>query len=133
MFETFGGQPQPARPESALEKMEDAENAVDEMFEKGIHPIITVPRKYLEVFKNGLRAHSTWIHGDETIAGTMGREPYLPRGEKEPRVIVEISGIARGRIHPRLTGPNVDFNGVVTLDGPIPPEAMHIQVDEAQA
>jgi hypothetical protein len=114
---------------SLAEKVAEAEDRIDEMFETGKRPIVTVPRKYIEALRKGLCAHATWIPDLSVIAGTLGRGPYISGNEDEPRIVVEILKIPREHIHPRLTGPNKDFNGVVILDGPIPPESLKIMAE----
>jgi len=94
------------------------------LFEKGERPVVTVPVQYIDTLKKGLESHTTWIFGFNAIAGTFGREPYLPEGEE--RVIVKINKIDETQVRPRFTGPQKAFQGVVILDGPIPPEAIEI-------
>lgn len=99
----------------------EASAFIDDLYEKGIRPIVTVPKKYLIYLKEGLRPYTTWI-GIPLIAATFGREPYTTISEE--RVEVLVHGIKREQIKPRFTGPNNAFSGVVVLDPPIPPESI---------
>ena len=101
----------------------EAQRLLEEMFERGVRPIVTVPFEYEDNLRKGLRAHSTWIPGLDVIAGMMGKEPYLPA--KENRIVVKVNAPIES-IHPRLTGPDRSFNGVVTITGPISPDNIEI-------
>jgi len=101
-----------------IEDVEEARTFIREAIEQGESPIITVPLKYAEVAKNGIASFATWI-GESIIAGTISREPYIPRGEK--RVIFKIT-VPPNQVEPRFTGPDKHFHGVVAFRGPIPPE-----------
>ncbi|MDQ3245013.1 MAG: hypothetical protein M3P22_01535 [bacterium] len=106
-------------PPFEIKKDNEALEYIKNLYEKGIRPIVTVPRQYAEYLRQGLKPHATWI-GIPLIAATFGREPFIPRNED--RIIVEIRGISINQIRPRFTGPNNSFSGVVVLEPPIPPE-----------
>lgn len=99
--------------------IEGARGRIHELCEKGERPVVSVPEQYADALSRGLTAHATWIPDFEAIAGTLGREPYLPRNEK--RVLVEVD-VPEAQIVPRFTGPKKSFEGVVVLRGPIPPD-----------
>jgi hypothetical protein len=101
---------------------DEAQEIIYKLLEEGHKLFVTVPIKYKDALKNGLKAHSTWIPGLEVIAGTLGREPY----NAEDRVVVEVDSIDPRLVKPRFTGPDNAFHGVVTLEGPIPPENLII-------
>jgi hypothetical protein len=132
MFKSFEFNPKERRasPRELAERVAEAEEAIDECFERGMFPIVTVPLRYIESLQKGLEAHATWIPDLNVIAGTIGKEPYAPGGESEPRAIVEVRHIKRSAVHPRLTGPDQNFHGVVILDGPIPPDSLRVIVPE---
>lgn len=94
---------------------------IEEQYEKGIRPTVTVPRQYAEYLKQGLKPYTTWI-GIPLIAATFACSPYIPKGED--RVIVNVDKIPLEKIKPRYTGPHKAFSGVVVLEPPIPPEAI---------
>ncbi|MCI5051244.1 MAG: hypothetical protein MRY57_02965 [Candidatus Pacebacteria bacterium] len=97
----------------------EALNFIKEKYESGERPIVTVPRKYVEYLKQGLKPYTTWT-GLPLIAATFGREPY----NSEDRIQVEVTGIPLEQIMPRKTGENDAFCGVVILNPPIPPESI---------
>jgi len=101
---------------------EEAREIITELLEKGFRPVVTVPKKYADSLQHGLSAHATWIPNFNVIAGTLGREAYQAEG----RIVVEINQIAHTAIHPRFTGPNKTFQGVVIIDGPISPEQITV-------
>ena len=105
-----------------IEDLMEAEVFIHEKWEEGERPVVTVPKTYLSSLENGLKAHTTWIPGTEVIAGTFAREPYLP-GDDRVMVTVDVSP---DHIRPRLTGPQKAFQGVVVIEGPVPPEAITI-------
>ncbi len=112
------------RPNISLEYgPDDAIDWIKEQLEKGVKPVVTVPVKYKNALKEGLKPRTTWI-GSKLIAGTFGRPPYLPESEK--RVVCVIKNIDASQIKPRATGPQRKFQGVVILSGPIPPENIEI-------
>ena len=102
----------------------EARALIEKMFEKGIRPIVTVPKEHEQAIRAGLHEHTSWIPGLHIIAGTMGIEPYFPANEE--RVIVRVKPKSVENIHPRLTGPDRAFHGVVTLTGPISPDEIDI-------
>ena len=101
----------------------EAEEALWNLFEQGMLPVVTVQKKYLNFLKKGLRKSSSWI-GENIIAGTIGRDPYLPSGEE--RVLVKIKVSSPEQLEPRLTGEDRKFHGVVAFRGPIEPEQLEI-------
>lgn len=107
-----------------IEDIDEAREFIEELFEKGERPIVTVKEKWVDLLRAGLRPHSSWIDGFDEVVGTYGRDPYLPEGEK--RVRVRVNGIDIKQIEPRFTGKDKKFHGVVILKGPIQPE--HIEV-----
>jgi hypothetical protein len=109
---------------TACESYDEAREYIDELFEKGERPIVTVKEKWFDSLKAGLRPQSSWIDGFNEIVGTFGREAYEPEGEK--RVRVRVSGIDVRQIEPRFTGKDRKFQGVVILKGPIPPECIEV-------
>lgn len=109
------------QPPFEIKEKEVAEKFIAEKYAEGVRPVVTVPKKYLEYLKQGLRPYATWI-GIPLIAATFAREPYISKGEE--RVIVNVKGIDKNKIKPRFTGPNKAFSGVVVLEPPIPPEAI---------
>jgi len=113
-----------------FEKIADAEEQIAEMLENGILPVVTVKQKWIETLKKGLEKHSSWIPGFDEIVGTIGIDPYIPEGEE--RVVVRVNVDSPERVHPRYTGPDKSFHGVVVLDGPIPPENIEI-IDQIAA
>ena len=100
-----------------------AQEYIYELWKRGERPVVTVPVAYVGTLKKGLRAHTTWIPNFKVIAGTMGRDPYLPPTDK--RVIVTVD-VPPEQIKPRFTGPDKSFHGVVILEGPIDPERITI-------
>jgi len=103
-----------------IEDPQEAKEIIAAAIEKGNLPIISVPEKYFDELKNGIRANTTWI-GEKIIAGTILRDPYIPPGEV--RRIFKIN-VSPDQVEPRFTGPDVHFHGVVAFRGPIPPEAI---------
>ena len=101
---------------------DEAQEIIDLLLEQGFKPTVTVPKDYTESLKEGLRAHTTWIPNFNVIAGTLGRDAY----QATERVVVEINTINRKAIHPRFTGPEKTFQGVVIIDGPISPDQITI-------
>ena len=63
-----------------IESPEDARDFIKEHIESSIFPVISVPEEYVAAAKNGIQPHTTWI-GEQIIAGTIGREPYMPSSE----------------------------------------------------
>ncbi len=108
-----------------INDLENAKEHIKGLYEKGERPTVTVPKKYLENLKQGLKPYATWV-GVALIAATFGREPYEFLGED--RVVVSVNDISLDQITPRFTGPNNSFSGVVVLDGPIPPESIHYEI-----
>lgn len=101
---------------------EEAREIILEMLEKGYKPVVTVPKEYADSLQHGLKAHATWIPNFNVIAGTLGRDAY----QAEDRIVVQIDQIPHTAVHPRFTGPNKTFQGVVIIDGPISPEQISI-------
>lgn len=101
---------------------EEAREIIAEMLEKGFRPVVTVPKEYADSLQNGLKAHATWIPNFNVIAGTLGRDAY----QADDRIVVQIDQIPHTAVHPRFTGPNKTFQGVVIIDGPILPEQISI-------
>lgn len=108
----------------SIDNSEQAMTFIKELLEKGERPIVTVPEKYSEALKTGLKPKTSWIPGLEVIAATLGRSPHLPENEK--RLLVKIKDISPEQIIPRFTGPDKKFHGVVVLDGPISPDSIEI-------
>jgi hypothetical protein len=103
------------------QNIEEVREQIRKLFEAGVRPVVSVPAEYVDtIATRGIEEHPTWIPGVALIAGTFGRKPYIPRDEK--RVLLEIELDDPEKIKPRLTGPSGAFQGVVVLDGPIPPE-----------
>ncbi len=102
---------------------DEARDIIAEMLEKGFKPIVTIPKEYADSLRHGLKAHTTWIPNFNVIAGTLGREPY----QAQDRIVVQIDQIPHTSVHPRFTGPDKTFQGVVIIDGPISPEQITIQ------
>ena len=100
--------------------MEEAREAIMEAIEKGELPVVTVPRKYAALARQGIKPFTTFI-GGQVIAGTILREPFLPPGEE--RAVFKIH-VPTKQLDPRPTGLDNHFHGVVILHGPIPPEAL---------
>lgn len=102
-----------------FEDYSDAEDFLDEEFEKGVRPVVSIPMQYVDsVLTQGLKAHTTWIPDLKIIAGTFGREPY----KGNDRVVLQLNNISRKQFKPRMTGPGKAFQGVVVLEGPILPD-----------
>jgi hypothetical protein len=99
----------------------EALHFIEDQYSKGVRPIVTVPRQYVEYLKQGLKPYTTWV-GIPLIAATFGCNPYFPKGED--RVVVKVDNILMEKIKPRYTGPKKAFSGVVVLEPPIPPEAI---------
>lgn len=106
------------------EMIADAEEEIQEMFRNGERPVVTVETEWVDALKNGLKEHASWIPGFDKIVGTMGTDPYIPKGQE--RVVVRVNVDSVDQIHPRYTGPDKAFHGVVVLDGPIPPENIEV-------
>lgn len=102
---------------------EEAKEELRNLLEKGILPIVTVPRQYLDSLKQGLKKSSCWL-GENILAGTIGREPYFPKGES--RIAARINISSADQVEPRLTGPDRAFHGVVVFRGPIGSEQIEI-------
>lgn len=114
------------KPEIDIEDRDEARDLIEEMFNKGERPCVTVPKIYLSALEKGLRPHSTWVSAD-LIVGTFGRKPYLPKTENTgDRAIVYIKEISPKSIEPRFTGSDNHFHGVVVLSGPISPESIEV-------
>jgi len=79
-------------------------------------PIISVDQRFLDeiLTVGGIQAKETWIK-EKLIVGTLGREPYLPEGQK--RFLVKIKN-PNVKILPRYTGPDSKFHGVVIFGQP---------------
>ncbi|MBI4692271.1 MAG: hypothetical protein HY773_02440 [Candidatus Terrybacteria bacterium] len=107
-----------------IEDVEEAKNFIRKAIEQGELPIITVPLKYAEVARKGIASFATWI-GESITAGTISREPYIPKGEE--RVIFKITVLPE-QVEPRFTGPDKHFHGVVVFRGPISPESLELAV-----
>jgi len=113
-------EPTPRIPKSERDK---AVEYVRDLIITGAKPVITVPKKYVEIVKErGLSEHPTWIPGTNRIVGTLGRKPY--GGEDRVAFSVDVNP---DEIEPRFTGPDVEFRGVVGFKiKHIPPENLHI-------
>ena len=105
-----------------ISELEKAQEHIKNLYEQGERPTVTVPRKYLDNLKQGLKPYTTWV-GVALIAATFGREPYS--NPEDDRIVVNVDNISLDQIKPRFTGPNNSFSGVVVLDGPIPPESIN--------
>ena len=105
---------------SGIEDYDEAMDFIKQTIEKEEWPIISVPQKYRQAVKQGIKPHSTWI-GEEIIAGTISRTPYNPEDEKRRCFKIKVSP---QQIEPRFTGPDKKFHGVILFKGPIQPEAM---------
>ena len=108
----------------SIEDISEAEEFIEQLFEKGDRPIVTVPTQYAEAIKEGLQARTSWIPDLKVIAATFGRDPFLP--EDEERVTVRVNINNHEYIKPRFTGPDKKFHGVVTIEGPIPSENIEV-------
>jgi len=117
-------------PLPSIEDPEEAQDFIERRFEEGERPFVSVPNEYIESLTAGLSPHTSWIPELSLIAATFDRKPYLP--EDESRILVRIVGIDKEQIHPRFTGPDKKFHGVVTIDGPIPPEMLEIVAQNLQ-
>ncbi|TSD01504.1 MAG: hypothetical protein Greene101415_220 [Parcubacteria group bacterium Greene1014_15] len=109
-----------------LEKFDEIENAYEmirTLFEQGEKPVVTVPRQYVPMLRRGIRESSSWIGGN-IVAGTIGRDPYMPPGEDRALLRISIDSIER--LEPRLTGPDQAFHGIVVFKGPIFPDQIEI-------
>lgn len=111
-----------AKPPFEILEKERALEFISEKYENGERPVVTVPRKYIEFLKQGLRPYATWV-GIPLVAATFGRDAYIT----EDRVVVNVKDIPIEQIQPRFTGPNNAFSGVVVLNPPIPPEYIEYQ------
>lgn len=111
-----------------IEDLEEARDLIAKAIEQGKLPVISVPERYAEVARKGLRPYTTWI-GHRIIAGTILRPPYLPEGEH--RHLFRIHAPS-DQVEPRFTK-DKRFRGVVIFRGPIPPEAIEeIQPGQGQ-
>jgi len=108
------------KPPFEIKEGKEAKNFIENLYAQVGRPMVSVPKKYMESLKQGLRPYATWI-GLPLIAATFGRDPYLPTGEE--RILVQVE-IPVDRIKPRFTGPNKAFSGVVVLESPIPTDAI---------
>tara|TARA_Y100000310_G_scaffold345189_1_gene462502 strand:+ start:2721 stop:3104 length:384 start_codon:yes stop_codon:yes gene_type:complete len=122
-FEKIQNQEHSPETPPSIESVDEAEEFIANRLESGDMPVVTVPKEYADALENGLDAHTTWIPDLKIISATLGRDPYLP---DEDRVVVRIKDINVEHVHPRFTGPDKHFHGVVTLEGPISPEAIEI-------
>ncbi|MBI5401643.1 hypothetical protein HZB05_02330 [Candidatus Wolfebacteria bacterium] len=75
---------------------EEAREFIKNQLEKGELPVVTIPQKFIEYLKNGLRAYTDWT-GHKILAATLGREYYSPKGEE--RVAVKIKGLTIDQIY----------------------------------
>ena len=110
----------------SIKDPEEAREYIGQLLERGESPIVTVPKQFEQELQNGLKPHSSWLVNERIIAGTIGREPYLPSGEKEERIMVRIRGDIAHQVVPRFTGPDKKFHGVVAFLGSIPKESIEI-------
>ncbi len=110
----------------SIEDPEEAQEYIQQLLEKGERPIVTVPGQFEQELQNGLQPHSSWLTNERIIAGTIGREPYLPSGEEGERIKVRIRGDVARQVVPRFTGPDKKFHGVVAFLGPIPRESIEV-------
>ena len=94
-------------------------------FEQGERPVVTLPKEHVEAVKTGLRERATWDPDVQCIAGTFGTEPFFPPDEE--RVVLVLKNIRLSQVHPRATGPDRKFHGIVMIDGPVMPEAFEIK------
>ena len=101
-----------------IEDLEEARSFIREKIENGEDPVVTVPVRYAEDARKGIRPHTTWIF-DGIIAGTLGREPYSFGNEE--RITFRVR-LPPEQVEPRFTGPKKHFHGVVVFRGPIAPE-----------
>ena len=115
--------PRNEAPAISIDIME-ADRFLREHFEHGERPVVTLPKEYLETAQKGLREHTTWDPDVQCIAGTFGTEPYCPSNEE--RMAIILRNVRLSQIHPRATGPDKKFHGIVTIDGPIMPDAFEI-------
>lgn len=112
---------------SGISDPEQAQKFIDELIDKGERPYVSIPKQYISsVLEEGLKPHATWVPGFRKIVGTLGREPFEPDFPKEERVVVRIKEIDKDKIHPRFTGPDKSFHGVVIFDGPIDPNSVEL-------
>ena len=110
---------QELKPSFEIKERSESMEYIKRKYEEGVRPVVTVPRKYIEHLKQGLKPYTTWI-GIPLIAATFGIDPYVD-GD---RIHVEVVGIPLEQIMPRKTGKNDAFCGVVILNPPIPPDAI---------
>ena len=108
------------QPDIDIDSVEEASDFIRESIEAGIFPIISVPDQYVDAARKGIKPHTTWI-GERIIAGTIGRDPYLPSTEQRHLFKIHVSADA---IEPRFTGNDKHFHGVVVFRGPILPTAL---------
>jgi len=113
---------------SFIQDKDDAINFIEEKFEQGERPIVTVKKKrYAEAMLHGLHEHASWDYGeDDLIVGTFCRDSFKPANETEGRTKFRVGNINVNQIRPRFTGLENAFRGVVSLVGPIPPNALEI-------
>ena len=111
----------PVSPEKLID-IEDPEEARDfirqRIEEYNELPTVSVPVKYADMARKGIKPHTTWIF-DAVIAGMIGRDPY--QGGETERVIFRIKA-PLDVIIPRFTGADRHFHGVVLFKNEIPPE-----------
>ena len=105
------------------DEIERARDVVRNLIEQGEKPLVTVPRQYVPMLKNGIRESSSWIGGN-IIAGTIGRAPYMPPGED--RVMLRVAVKSADQLEPRMTGPDQSFHGVIVFHGPINSEQIEV-------
>ena len=106
---------------------------VDEMYEKGIRPVVSVDEKtFNEAIEIGLMPEvqkAGFIHDQksmevyatkilEKLKGSLGRPPTAHKGKR-----LFLLNVRRNRIKPTLGGPKTMFNGAVDIvGGPVIPE-----------
>lgn len=123
-YENFEKQPNTVEQFPSIDDPEEAQEYILNLFEQGERPIVSIPKEYAHYLQEGLAEQASWIPELKIITGTFGRDPYNP--DAEERLFARVSNITPEQIHPRFTGPDTKFHGVVIINGPIPPDAIEV-------
>ena len=110
-IETYGKR----QPNSLASEREEAKELIEDLTEKGIYPILTIPREYWQKIKKqgaGISAKETWIPGEKIIVGSLGVEPYS--GHEKDRAVLQVE-VETNDLEPRTTGKDLTYSGIVVF------------------
>ena len=105
------------------DKIEEAYDQIYESYDRGDHPIITMDTDKISHNKEGIKADNIQgtYDGQSKIVGTIGIKPF----KADQRVVCEVN-VKPSELVPRLTGKDMNYNGVVFFPNYIPPEKIMV-------